>query len=66
MANNQSVINRLNLISKPSRRAYVSIQSLWNIKKGFGLYILSTSSGILTDTDARLLHKGGELLLSIT
>ena len=66
MANNRNVINHINLVSKPSRRAYISIQSLWGVKKGFGLYILSTSKGILTDTDARLLHQGGELLLSIT
>ena len=36
------------------------------IQGGFGLAILSTTLGLLTDAQARANHIGGEVLFSIT
>ena len=60
-----NVLHNLNLISKSSCRIYASPIFLWKVKKGNGLYILSTSKGIITDMTARFLNTGGELLLII-
>lgn len=53
-------------ISKPSQKVYSSINSLWKVKTGLGIYILSTPKGILTDSDARFLNVGGEILCYIS
>lgn len=63
--NGKNVINYLNQISTSNRRIYVSINSLWKVKKGNGCFIISTPKGIMTDFDARILKLGGELLCSI-
>lgn len=62
----QNAIKNLTQISKPGKRVYTSIKILWKVKHGFGIFILSTPKGIMTDFDARLLNLGGEVLLSIS
>lgn len=62
----QSAIKNIKQISRPSKPVYINIKVLWKIKNGFGIFILSTSKGIMTDFDARLLNLGGEVLLSVT
>lgn len=62
----QSVIKNIKQISRPGKRIYTNIKVLWKVKNGFGVFILSTPKGIMTDFDARLLNLGGEVLLSIT
>lgn len=61
----QNVINSIKQISKPGKRVYTSIKILWKVKSGFGIFILSTPKGIMTDFDARLLNLGGEVLMSV-
>jgi len=63
--NGQSVISSLIPISKPGHKVYINIKTLWQIKSGYGTYIISTSKGLMTDSDARLLNLGGELLFII-
>ena len=63
--NNLSTIKNITLISKPSKRIYISSKLLWNMKTSFTTFIISTSKGIMTDKEARLKNKGGELLFSI-
>ena len=62
--NNQSIINKIIRISKPSKRIYIKNKDLFKIKKR-GFYILSTSYGIITDLEARKLNLGGELICNI-
>lgn len=59
------VINKITRVSKPGRRVYSSIKSLWKIKSGLGVFVLSTPKGIITDADARFLNTGGEVLCYI-
>jgi small subunit ribosomal protein S8 len=60
-----SVISNVYSISTPGRRVYASINSLWKMKNGKGIFIVSTSKGILVDRDARFLNLGGEVLCAI-
>lgn len=61
----KSAISEIIRVSKPSRRVYTSIKSLPFLKKGFGLQILSTSYGILSDVDAKKYGVGGEIICKI-
>lgn len=59
------VIRDIKRISKPSRRFYVKIKSLWNLNSGLGVFIISTPKGLMTDLDAKILNQGGEVICSI-
>nr|YP_009773708.1 ribosomal protein S8 [Uronema confervicola]QIZ74167.1 ribosomal protein S8 [Uronema confervicola] len=58
-------ITNLKRISKPGLRIYVNQKELPRVLAGTGIYILSTSKGILTDREARFRGIGGEILCSI-
>ena len=59
---NQKVITGLKRISKPGRRIYASCEELPKVLNGFGIVIVSTSKGVMTDREARKLGIGGEVL----
>jgi small subunit ribosomal protein S8 len=52
-------------VSKPSRRVYISYKDARPVKSGYGLAIITTPKGILTDSEARKEKVGGELLFNI-
>lgn len=56
------VIQGLRRISRPSRRHYVTCDNVPRVLGGIGTAVLSTSSGILSDAEARKAHTGGEVL----
>lgn len=56
------VILKMQRVSKPSRRVYVSAKDVKPVYNGLGTAILSTSKGILTDKQARKENVGGEVL----
>ncbi len=58
-------INDVTRISKPSRRMYMNVHDIKPFKNGFGLTILSTPKGLLTDKEARKEHVGGEIMFRI-
>lgn len=60
--NRQPIINTLKRISKPGLRVYSNRQDLPRVLGGIGIAIISTSSGIMTDRDARRTGVGGEIL----
>ncbi len=59
------VISEIKRISKPGRKMYVSAAELQPFKNGFGVYVLTTSKGVITDRKAKELNVGGELICSI-
>lgn len=61
----EMVIRNLQRISKPSRRMYTQSQSIPPVLNGYGVAILSTSKGVMTDKEARALNVGGELICSV-
>jgi small subunit ribosomal protein S8 len=61
----ERVIKGLKKISKPGRRVYAGKDEIPRVLGGFGIAIISTSSGILTDKEARRMGVGGEVLCYI-
>ena len=59
------VISAFERVSKPGRRIYTKADSIPKIQNGLGLAILSTSKGIMTDSDARNQHVGGEIICKV-
>ena len=58
-------IREIKRISKPGCRVYSGIADLKPYRNGFGVYILSTVKGIMTDHDARKHCVGGEVLCCV-
>jgi small subunit ribosomal protein S8 len=52
-------------VSHLSKRVYSSSDKITPVKQGHGVMIVSTSKGIMTDTQARKEKVGGELLFKI-
>jgi small subunit ribosomal protein S8 len=61
----KSVIEGLKRISKPGLRKYVGSTEIPRVRGGLGVAIVSTSEGLLTDSQARKKNLGGELLCYI-
>ncbi len=59
---NKSVIQGLRRVSSPGRRIYVNKDRLPRVMGGMGTCVVSTSSGILSDKEARAKGLGGEVL----
>ncbi|HOK38836.1 MAG: 30S ribosomal protein S8 [Bacteroidales bacterium] len=55
-------IKKIERVSKPGLRKYVSADSLPRVLNGLGIAILSTNKGIMTDKEARQENVGGEVL----
>ena len=62
----QPAINKLQRISKPGLRKYVGSDELPRVLNGLGIAILSTSSGVMTDKEARKENVGGEVLCYVS
>lgn len=60
--NDEKVITGLKRISKPGLRVYVGADELPKVLNGLGIAIISTSTGVVTDKQARQQGIGGEVL----
>jgi small subunit ribosomal protein S8 len=60
--NRRPIITALKRVSKPGLRVYSNRKELPRVLGGIGIAIISTSSGIMTDRDARRQGLGGEVL----
>jgi len=63
--NGVPVIEGLKRISKPSCRVYAGYNEIPEVLNGYGVNIVSTSKGIMTDREARKQKVGGEILCSV-
>ena len=61
-AGGQPVIRALKRVSSPGLRKYVAVTEIPRVRNGLGMAILSTSQGVMSDSQARRAHTGGELL----
>lgn len=59
------VIQGLKRLSSPGRRVYSGAGELPRSQGGLGTVVVSTSQGLLTDSDARRRKLGGELLCEV-
>jgi small subunit ribosomal protein S8 len=63
--NGERVIRHLKRISKPGNRVYRPADRLRPVLNGMGISILSTSSGVISDREARQRKVGGEVLCEL-
>jgi len=61
----RTVISDIKRISKPGRRVYVAADKIPKVLNGYGISILSTSRGVMTDQEARELNVGGEIICNV-
>ncbi len=59
------VIREIQRVSTPGRRVYASVKTLPVIYNGLGISILSTSKGVMSDSEARNQNVGGEVLCRV-
>ncbi|MBU2741098.1 30S ribosomal protein S8 [Acidithiobacillus thiooxidans] len=60
------VIAEIRRISRPGVRIYRGADDLPKVRDGFGIAIISTSQGIMTDRAARTAGIGGEVLCVVS
>lgn len=58
----QPTISTLKRVSRPGLRVYSNRKELPRVLGGIGIAIISTSSGVMTDRQARRTGVGGEVL----
>ena len=57
-----NIISGIQRASKPGLRLYSDVKTMPRIRNNFGIAILSTSKGVITNKKAKQLNVGGELL----
>lgn len=62
---NAPVISRLERVSKPGCRVYVSKDDIPRVLGGLGINILTTAKGVMTGASARKEGVGGEVLCQV-
>lgn len=63
--NTNSPISEIDRVSRPGRRVYVKSTGIPSIKRGRGLVVVSTSSGVMTGEQAKQKKLGGELICKV-
>lgn len=63
--NGVSKISDVKRLSKPSRRVYLGVREIHNVKNGHGITVFSTPKGILSNKQAHKERVGGEALFMI-
>jgi small subunit ribosomal protein S8 len=61
----EPVIEGLKRVSKPGCRIYTKGDRIPQVLNGYGINILTTSKGVMTDRQARKMGVGGEIICSI-
>ena len=61
----EPAIQSLKRESKPGRRVYCKADEIPTVLEGFGIAILSTPKGLLTNKEAKQAKVGGELICSV-
>jgi len=63
--NGTPAISGLKRISKPGQRIYLDYRKIKKVKGGYGIAIISTSKGLMTDREARKQRLGGEVICEV-
>ncbi|WP_120945463.1 MULTISPECIES: 30S ribosomal protein S8 [Helicobacter] len=61
----RALISEIKRLSKPGRRLYKQASELKRFKNGYGVIVVSTSKGVITNEEAYKQNVGGEVLCSI-
>lgn len=60
-----SAISGLKRISKPGQKIYVKASEIKSVREGYGIAIISTSKGLMTNKKARKEKHGGEVICEV-
>ena len=52
-------------VSKPGQRIYNAVSEIRKVRGGYGISIISTSKGLMTNKDARYKKIGGEVICQV-
>ncbi|MBU0613756.1 30S ribosomal protein S8 [Patescibacteria group bacterium] len=63
--NDGNAISTIKRISKPSRRMYVKSNEMPRVRSGFGIAIISTPNGLMTNIEAGKRRLGGEVICEV-
>ncbi len=63
--NQVPAVEGLKRVSKPGQRIYAGVHEIKKVQGGFGISIISTPKGLMTNKEARKAKLGGEVLLEI-
>ena len=63
--NNKPLISHIKRLSRPGRRIYTSKDKIRPVLRNYGISIISTSAGLMTNKEARKNNLGGELICEI-
>lgn len=58
-------ISGLKRVSKPGQRIYFSADKVKRVRGGYGIQVVSTSKGLMTDKEARKQKLGGEIICEV-
>jgi small subunit ribosomal protein S8 len=61
----ESVIGGIKRVSKPGQRIYLPADKLPRTNSGYGVTVVSTSKGLMTDKEARKAKMGGEVVCQV-
>lgn len=61
----QPALSQVKLLSTPGRRLYSSVKDIPKTLGGYGITIVTTNQGVMTDKQARKQNVGGELICQI-
>ena len=65
LPNGEAVIRGAKKVSKSGVRVYIGYRKLQRVMNGYGIAIVSTSKGIMTDKEAKKQKVGGEVLCEV-
>ena len=60
-----SKISNLRRVSKSGQRIYAKVSEIKKVKGGYGISIISTSKGLMTNKQAYKLKLGGEIICEV-
>ena len=60
-----AAIQEIKRVSKPGQRIYAKFSELKQVKNGYGVSVVSTPKGLMTNKEARKTRLGGEVLFEI-
>lgn len=61
----EAVIGGIQRVSKPGQRIYLSSEKIPRTNSGYGVTVVSTSKGLMTDKQARKAKVGGEVVCQV-
>ncbi len=59
------VMSSLKRVSKPGQRIYIKLKDVRPVRNDYGILIISTSKGLMTNREAKKQKLGGEIICKI-